>query len=138
MVEQLGRREGPTCQGTGLVLGKTSAPWITCTFCERSLNRALTNAKRFIVVLWTFAKLLIQCLQMWKAFLWATIVAKLDSKLSHQSNQCCIEGTQVGETHHNYLWKYHQELLKLNTQIVGPINFISFHCFSLLHYALFE
>ncbi len=42
------------------VLGKTSAPRITCTFCKRSLNKALTNAKRCIVVLWTFAKLLIQ------------------------------------------------------------------------------
>jgi hypothetical protein len=33
-----------------------------CTFCERSLNKVVTNAKRCIVVLWTFAKLLIQCL----------------------------------------------------------------------------
>jgi hypothetical protein len=48
--------------GDKLVLGKTSAPWITCTFCESSLNRAFTNAKRCIIVLWTFAKLLIQCL----------------------------------------------------------------------------
>jgi hypothetical protein len=43
-------------------LGKTSAPRITCTFCKRSLNRALTNAKKCIVILWIFAKLLIQCL----------------------------------------------------------------------------
>jgi hypothetical protein len=41
---------------------KDSAPRITCTFCERSLNRAPTNTKRCIVVLWTFTKLLIQCL----------------------------------------------------------------------------
>jgi hypothetical protein len=45
-----------------LVLEKTFAPRITYTFCKRSLNRTLTNAKRCIVVLWIFAKLLIQCL----------------------------------------------------------------------------
>ncbi len=43
--------------GDRLVLGKTSAPQITCTFCEHSLNRTLTNAKMCIVVLWTFVKL---------------------------------------------------------------------------------
>jgi len=45
--------------GDRLVLGKTFAPWITYTFCERSLNRAFTNVKKGIVVLWTSAKLLI-------------------------------------------------------------------------------
>ncbi len=48
--------------GDMLVLGKTSAPRITYTFCECSLNRALTNTKRCVVVLWNFAKLLVQCL----------------------------------------------------------------------------
>jgi hypothetical protein len=43
------------------VLRKSSAPRITYTFCKHSLNRTLTNTKKCIVVLWTFAKFLIQC-----------------------------------------------------------------------------
>jgi len=40
--------------GDMLVLGKISTPWITYTFCEHSLNKTFTNAKRCIVALWTF------------------------------------------------------------------------------------
>jgi hypothetical protein len=50
---------GAYVPGDRLVLGKIFAPRITYTFCERSLNRAFTNAKRCTVVLWISAKLLI-------------------------------------------------------------------------------
>jgi len=85
-------------------LGKTSAPWITCTFCERSLNRALTNAKRCTVVLWTFARLLIQCLgicygRCWLRWeLWAVSCSVYKACTTRTTLELCIQqnGYQPG------------------------------------------
>jgi len=80
-----------------LVLRKTSAPRIICTFCERSLNRALTNAKRCIIVLWTFAKRLIQCLvicygKCWLIWeLWVASCSAYKTCTTRTTSELCIQ-----------------------------------------------
>jgi hypothetical protein len=76
---------------------KDFRPEITCTFGEHSLNRTLTNAKRCIVALWTFAKLLIQCLvicygKCWLRWeLWVASCSVYRACTARTASELCIQ-----------------------------------------------